>query len=132
MQTISRLLSLATTGKKLCLYIFLNFQGHFNNKEEWVQPGDVRAVFSAENRDGSGGGRDRIMADKMEKITREILKGEREERDKVMSATLFVVEATVAVASQWAPQGRALKSTEADQTRPLYDGSKVYRAPLRG
>ena len=36
MQTISRLLSLATTGKKLCLYIFLNFQGHFNNKEEWV------------------------------------------------------------------------------------------------
>ena len=42
MQTISRLLSLATTGKKSCLYIFSNFQGHLNNKEEWVLCNKIR------------------------------------------------------------------------------------------
>ena len=25
-----------------------------NNKEEWVQPGDIRAVFNAEGREGAG------------------------------------------------------------------------------
>ena len=51
-----------------------------NNKEEWIQPGDIRAVFGndGENNDGK-----RIGGEMMDKITKEILKIEREEKERM-------------------------------------------------
>ena len=51
-----------------------------NNNEEWIQPGDIRAVFGTEDGRIGEGMKERIGGDVMDKITKEIIKIEREEK----------------------------------------------------